>query len=79
MASGRPDVPNAILYQDREADRTQTPFRTLSCGWGSCRDFAVLFADAARSLGFWARIVSGYLKDAGPAGFAIVGAGATRA
>ena len=39
----------------------------------------MLFADAARSLGFGARIVSGYLKDASPAGFAIVGAGATRA
>ena len=39
----------------------------------------MLFADAARSLGLGARIVSGYLKDASPAGFAIVGAGATRA
>ena len=72
-------VPNAILYQDREAEGTQTPLQTLSRGWGSCRDFAVLFADAARSLGFGARIVSGYLKDPGPAGLATVGAGATHA
>ena len=72
-------VPNAILYQDREEEGTQTPLQTLSRGWGSCRDFAVLFADAARSLGFGARIVSGYLKDAGPAGLGTVGAGATHA
>ena len=32
-------------------------------GWGSCRDFAVLFVEAARSLGFGARIVSGYLYN----------------
>jgi transglutaminase-like putative cysteine protease len=72
-------VPNVILYQDREAEGTQTPLQTLSRGWGSCRDFAVLFADSARSLGFGARIVSGYLKNVGPAGFGTVGAGATHA
>ncbi|PJN94882.1 transglutaminase, partial [Amaricoccus sp. HAR-UPW-R2A-40] len=58
-------IPDAILYQDREAEGTQTPLETLDRGWGSCRDFAVLFAEAARGLGFGARIVSGYLKDAG--------------
>lgn len=72
-------VPNAILYQDREEEGTQTPIQTLARGWGSCRDFAVLFADASRSLGFGARIVSGYLKDTGPAGVGAVGAGATHA
>jgi transglutaminase-like putative cysteine protease len=30
-------------------------------GRGSCRDFAVLFVEAARFLGFGARVVSGYL------------------
>jgi transglutaminase-like putative cysteine protease len=50
-------IPNVILYQDREEEGTQSPVETLSRGWGSCRDFAVLFADAARSLGFGARIV----------------------
>ena len=50
-------VPTAILSQDREEEGTQTPLQTLARGWGSCRDFAVLFADAARSLGFGARIV----------------------
>ena len=35
----------------------------LDRGWGSCRDFAVLFAEAARCLGFGARIISGYLYN----------------
>jgi transglutaminase-like putative cysteine protease len=34
---------------------------TLRRGWGTCRDFAVLLAEAARSLGFGARLVTGYL------------------
>jgi transglutaminase-like putative cysteine protease len=72
-------IPNAILYQDREAEGTQTPLETLDRGWGSCRDFAVLFAEAARGLGFGARIVSGYLKDSGASGLATIGAGATHA
>ncbi len=52
-----------ISYQDREVEGTQGPLETLDRGWGSCRDFAVLFAEAARTLGFGARIVSGYLFD----------------
>ena len=54
-------VPAQISYQSREDEGTQSPSQTLDRGWGSCRDFAVLFAEAARSLGFGARIVSGYL------------------
>jgi transglutaminase-like putative cysteine protease len=56
-------VSATIKYQSREVEGTQTPVETLSRGWGSCRDFAVLFAEAARSLGFGARIVSGYLYN----------------
>lgn len=52
-------------YQSREEEGTQTPAQTLQRGWGSCRDFAVLLAEAARNLGFGARIVTGYLH--GPA------------
>jgi transglutaminase-like putative cysteine protease len=48
-------------YQAREDEGTQTPSRTLDLGRGCCRDFAVLFVEAARSLGFGARIVSGYV------------------
>ena len=50
-------------YQTREVEGTQSPHETLDRGWGSCRDFAVLFVEAARKLGFGARIVSGYLHD----------------
>ena len=50
-----------ISYQSREDEGTQSPVETLDRGWGSCRDFAVLFVEAARSLGLGARLVSGYL------------------
>jgi len=56
-------VAQCIQYQSREVEGTQSPNETLTSGWGSCRDFAVLFAEAARMLGFGARLVSGYLHD----------------
>jgi transglutaminase-like putative cysteine protease len=52
-----------VRYQSREDEGTQSPIETLDRGWGSCRDFAVLFVEAARGLGFGARIVSGYLYN----------------
>lgn len=52
-----------IFYQSRDDEGTQTPIQTLNRGWGSCRDIAVLFVEAVRSLGFGARIVSGYLYN----------------
>lgn len=56
-----------INYQSRDDEGVQSPIETLDRGWGSCRDFAVLFVEAARCLGFGARVVSGYLfvADAG--------------
>ncbi len=61
------DVSNAvttqIAYQGRETEGTQGPLETLDRGWGTCRDFAVLFAEAVRTLEFGARLVSGYLFD----------------
>ncbi|MGJ5202908.1 transglutaminase family protein [Bradyrhizobium sp. HKCCYLR20261] len=56
-------VSEAARYRSREDEGTQTPLETLSRGWGSCRDLAMLFADAARVLGFGARVVSGYLYN----------------
>jgi transglutaminase-like putative cysteine protease len=53
-----------ISYQSRETEGTQTPVETLNRGWGSCRDLAVLLIEAARSLGFGARVVTGYLYRA---------------
>jgi transglutaminase-like putative cysteine protease len=56
-------VAERIRYQSREDEGTQSPLETLDRGWGSCRDFAVLFVETARSLGFGARIVSGYIYN----------------
>ena len=61
------DISNGVFtqisYQSRDDEGTQSPIETLDRGWGSCRDFAVLLAEAARRLGLGARIVSGYLSD----------------
>lgn len=54
-------VSATAAYQAREDEGTQPPARTLDLGRGSCRDFALLFVEAARALGFGARIVSGYI------------------
>lgn len=58
-------VTRSVTYEVREDEGTQTPVETLDLGSGSCRDLAVLYAEAARSLGFGARIVSGYLYNEG--------------
>jgi transglutaminase-like putative cysteine protease len=68
-----------ISYQSREVEGTQSPIQTLDRGWGSCRDFAVLFAEAARSLGFGSRLVSGYLHNPAQDSVGSVGAGSTHA
>ncbi len=72
-------VSSRIEYEVREDEGTQTPCETLARGRGSCRDFAVLFVESARSLCFGARIVSGYLCDQGGGNGALVGAGSTHA
>ncbi len=56
-------VPASVGYQSREDEGTQSPIETLQRGWGSCRDFAILFLEAARCLGFGGRVVSGYLYN----------------
>jgi transglutaminase-like putative cysteine protease len=65
-----------VSYQSRETEGTQSPVETLDRGWGSCRDFAVLLIEAARCLGFGARVVSGYLYSPSAAA---MGAGTTHA
>ena len=49
-------------YQAREEEGVQSPDQTVTRRVGSCRDFANLFIDVARTLGFAARFVSGYLN-----------------
>jgi transglutaminase-like putative cysteine protease len=67
-------------YAERYEEGTQAPLETLDKMSGTCRDFALLFIEAARSLGFGARFVSGYLYDpALDGGQAMQGAGATHA
>lgn len=56
-------IKESFTYASRHAEGTQTPVETLTGGTGSCRDFALFMMEAARSLGFAARFVSGYLYD----------------
>lgn len=68
-----------ITYEIRESEGTQGPLETLDRGYGSCRDFAVLFAEAVRTLGFGARLVSGYLYDPSDDRLGSAGSGSTHA
>jgi transglutaminase-like putative cysteine protease len=71
-----------LKYNPRDEMGTQDPLVTLSRGTGTCRDFALLMMEAARSLGFAARFVSGYLYDDNRIGGGedtVVGSGATHA
>ena len=71
-----------ITYESRESEGTQTPTETLYRGYGSCRDMAVLFLEAARVLGFAGRTVTGYLYNPAtddPSLRATIGAGTTHA
>jgi transglutaminase-like putative cysteine protease len=73
----------AFKYHARYEEGTQTPIETLERNSGTCRDFALLFMEGARSLGFGARFVTGYLydppPDGSPQGNGVQGAGATHA
>ena len=64
------DMTHAIhgefAYATRLTGAPQAPLETLSLRTGSCRDFAVLMMEAARSLGLAAQFVSGYVYSASP-------------
>ncbi|WP_443750350.1 transglutaminase family protein [Asticcacaulis solisilvae] len=57
-----------MTYEERTEEGHRAPLETLILRSGACRDLAVLFVEGVRSLGFGARLVSGYLYD--PAGCA---------
>ncbi|GGB90980.1 transglutaminase [Marinobacterium zhoushanense] len=54
-------ISTGFNYRVREAPGVQSAEDTLAIGSGSCRDFANLFMESVRYLGFAARFVSGYL------------------
>jgi transglutaminase-like putative cysteine protease len=54
-------------YRLRLSGAPQPPTETLERRSGSCRDFALLMMEAARSLGLGARFASGYLYSSGGA------------
>jgi len=66
-------------YTRRTQKGVQNPTETLQTRRGSCRDFAVLMMEAARSLGLAARFVSGYIFIPGADDTGTVGGGATHA
>jgi transglutaminase-like putative cysteine protease len=54
-------VPTSFSYRRRDEPGIQSPAETLRTQSGTCRDFAVLFMEAARHMGLASRYVSGYL------------------
>lgn len=59
-----------LNYRRRDEPGIQTALQTITLGSGSCRDFAVVLIECARTLGVAARFVSGYMFDAGASGAA---------
>ena len=72
-------VKRDLTYIPRQERGIQDPAKTLRLGSGTCRDFAVLMIEAARSLGRAARFVCGYLYSPGRDGGPHRGGGATHA
>ena len=72
-------VKQDLTYIARHERGVQEPRQTLTLGSGTCRDFAVLMMEAARSLGLAARFVSGYLHSPGSGRHAYLGGGSTHA
>jgi transglutaminase-like putative cysteine protease len=70
-------IRDQFTYSRRVEKGVQSPDKTLLSQQGSCRDFAVLMMEAARSLGIAARFVSGYVVT--PGGSGMKGGGATHA
>jgi transglutaminase-like putative cysteine protease len=72
-------IADGFSYVRRIAPGTQTPRETLRSRKGSCRDFALLMMESARSLGFAARFVTGYIYVPDRDGPGWLGGGSTHA
>jgi transglutaminase-like putative cysteine protease len=68
-----------ISYKRCTSRGTQTPCETIERQEGTCRDFAFLMMEAARSLGFAARFVTGYVYVHDRDGPVRLGGGSTHA
>jgi len=55
--------PRDFTYSMRFEAGIQPPAQTLELRGGTCRDYALLMMEGARSLGLAARFVTGYLYD----------------
>lgn len=72
-------IAESFAYARRTAPGTQTPAETIRLQRGTCRDFALLMMECARSLGFAARFVTGYLYVPSRDGPVRLGGGSTHA
>lgn len=73
-------INRGLSYSLRYDEGTQHPLDTLRLQSGSCRDYAWLFIELARRLGFAARFVTGYIHEPPPAEAALTAlAGLTHA
>jgi transglutaminase-like putative cysteine protease len=72
-------IHESFAYSRRIEKGTQTPLQTLQLRRGTCRDFALLMMEAARSLGMAARFVTGYVYVPDRDGSTTRGGGSTHA
>ncbi|PKA41337.1 transglutaminase family protein [Rhizobium sullae] len=72
-------IHESFVYARRSEHGTQAPIQTLMQRQGTCRDFALLMMEAARSLGLAARFVTGYIYVPDRDGSMTLGGGSTHA
>lgn len=72
-------IHDSFAYVRRSEHGVQTPLETLELKSGTCRDFALLMMEAARSLGLAARFVTGYIYVPTRDGSTTLGGGSTHA
>ena len=72
-------IAESFSYKRRSSRGTQIPSETINRQKGTCRDFALLMMEAARSLGFAARFVTGYIYVPDRDGPVRLGGGSTHA